>query len=97
MHTDTSYENLPNGGSKESFIILLVGENSSCNLLSWQSKKLKHVVQSLFTSETLTMLDGAEASLYTRDLFKELCGYYLSIHIYTYNESLIDAIKSVCQ
>ena len=40
------------------------------------------------------MIDGVEAALYTRDLFKELCGYYLSIHVYTDNKSLIDAIKS---
>ena len=40
------------------------------------------------------MLDGVEAALYTRDLFKELCEYYIPIHLYTDNKSLIDAIKS---
>ena len=54
------------------FIVFLAGENGSCNLISWQSKKLKHEAQISLTSETLAMLDGAEAALYTKDLFKEM-------------------------
>ena len=94
LYTDASYRNLPNGGSQGSFIVFLVGENSSCNLLNWQSKKLNRVTQSSLTSEALAMLDGVEAALYTRDLFKDPRGYYLPIHVYTENKTLTDATKS---
>ena len=42
------------------FIVFLAGENGSCNLISWQSKKLKHEAQISLTSETLAMLDVRE-------------------------------------
>ena len=93
-YTDASFANLKNGGSQGSYLIFLVGENGLCNLLSWQSKKLKRVARSSLTAETLAMLDGVEASLYIRDLFKELYGHYLPIEVFTDNKSLIDALKS---
>lgn len=55
------------------FIVFLAGGNSSCNFISWQSKKLKYEAQISLTSETLEMLDGVEGALYTKDLFKEMC------------------------
>ena len=96
MYTDASFGNLENGGSQGSYILFLADKNGSRKLLSWQSKKLKRgrVARSSLTAETLAMLDGVEAVLYVRELYKELYGHYSPIDVYTDNKLLIEALKS---
>ena len=81
LYTDASFGNLENGGSQGSCNLFLADENGSCNLLSWQSKKLKRVARSSLTAETLAMLNGVEAALYVRELCKELYGHYSPIDV----------------
>ena len=41
VYTDASFGNLNDRGSQGSYLIFLVGNDYNCNLLSWQSKRLK--------------------------------------------------------
>ena len=70
VYTDSSCGNLKNGGSKGVHLILLMGKNNFCNLLSWQSKQLKGVAQSSLTAETIALLDGVEAALNLKELLR---------------------------
>ena len=70
-----------------------MGKNNCCNLLSRQSKQLKLVVLSSLTAETIVLLDGVEAALYRKKLFKELYKTDLPVEVYTDNQSLLDALK----
>ena len=72
VYTGASCGNLKNIESQGVYLIFLMVENNFCNQLSWQSKQLKRVARSSLIAETIALLDGLEAALYTKELFKEL-------------------------
>ena len=88
--TDAAIGNLSDGGSQGGHVILLVDENSKCNLISWQFKLIKGIVHSTLAAETIVMLDGVESAICISALLKEL--YYqlnnIPIEIYRDNKSL---------
>ena len=90
VYTDVAYGNLKNSGSWGAYLIFRMGENYFCNLLSWQSKQLKHVAQCSLTAETIALLDGVETALYIKELFKEIYKTGLSVKVYTDNQPLLD-------
>ena len=90
VYTDVSCGNLKNSGSQGAYLIFRMGENNFCNLLSWQSKQLKHVAQCSLTAETIALLDGVETALYMKELYKELYKTGLPVKVYTDNQPLLD-------
>ena len=67
----------------------------------WQSKRVKRVVKSTMASETLMMVEAAEASFWIRDLFNEILkvrsNMYAPIQCIIDNHQLYDAIFSIRQ
>ena len=101
-YTDASFANLPDGGSQGGYLIFLVGMNGSCNLLSWQSKRIRRIVRSALAAECLAMSECVDAAIYISLLYKELMFGTIDsindmpkIEIVTDSKSLCDAIKSV--
>nr|XP_039255142.1 uncharacterized protein LOC120332004 [Styela clava] len=99
---DASFGNLTDGGSQAASLIFLVGEHQRCNLISWQSKRIKRVVKSSLAAETLAMSAGVDmasfvSSLYTEIMHRAINLEKLPIEIVTDNRSLHDAIKSIKQ
>nr|XP_039252849.1 uncharacterized protein LOC120330085 [Styela clava] len=99
---DASFGNLTDGGSQAASLIFLVGEHQRCNLISWQSKRIKRVVKSSLAAETLAMSAGVDmasfvSSLYTEIMHGAINLEKLPIEIVTDNRSLHDAIKSIKQ
>lgn len=96
--TDAAFGNLPDGGSQGSYLLFLVGENGDCNLLSWQSKRLKRVARSSLAAESLAMSDCVDAAVYIATMYKELMfgctSNSIPIEIVTDNKSLCDALQS---
>ncbi|GAB1607207.1 hypothetical protein Ahia01_001004000 [Argonauta hians] len=56
---DASFANLQNGASQGGLIIFIESEGK-CIPLFWQSKKLKRVVKSTLSAETMALMEGAE-------------------------------------
>ena len=54
------------GGNQGSYLIFLVDTDNHCNLLSWQSKRLKRIPRSSLAAETVAALDGIDAAIYIR-------------------------------
>ena len=52
--------NLKDGASQSGHIIFLVVKNGNYSPISWQSKKIPHVVKSTFAAETLALQEVAE-------------------------------------
>ena len=99
VYTDAAFGNLPDGGSQRAYLIFLTGKDSKCNLISWQSKRIRRVVRSSLAAETLAMGEGIDAALYISVLYNEIMHGQskrkpLSIKGYTDNKSLCDALKS---
>ena len=42
------------------------------NLISWSSKRIKHIVRSTLAVETIAMMNGVESAIYISVLLKEL-------------------------
>ena len=66
----------------------------------WQSKRIKRVAKSSLTSETLALSEGVNSAYYISTLFAEIMygnidNHKLTIEAYSYNKSLIDALKSI--
>ena len=63
VYTDVSFGNLTDGSSQDVYLIFLVGNDGWCDLLSWQSKRLKRIARSSLAAEAIAMLDGLEVQL----------------------------------
>ena len=61
VFTDASYANLRDGGSQGGYIIFITDGVNSCPL-EWRSCKLKRVVKSIMSAETLALVDGIKAA-----------------------------------
>ena len=98
VFTDASFANLCDGvSSMGAFIVLLVGENSSCVALNWQGKKVKRVVKSTLEAEALSLQEGIEDAIYHRLLIEEvlkLSPRSLPVHGFVDNHDTVDAIYS---
>ena len=98
VFSDAAFGNLKNGGSQGGHLIFLVGENNKCNLLGWQSKKLKRVVRSTLAAETLALLDAIDHAIYISSLYQDL--FYgshtqvLPIEAIIDNDSLYQSLQS---
>ena len=76
-----------------------MGDDNTCNLISWQSKRIKRVAKSSLTAETLASSEGVNSASYISTLFAEIMSgntdnFKLPIEAYVDNKSLIDAWKS---
>ena len=95
VYTDASFGNLNDGGSQGAYLIFFVASNGCCNLLSWQSKRLKRIARSSLAAETIAMLDGLDATLYISELLKETYkNDKILIEVYTDNKSHHEALQS---
>ena len=96
VYTDAAFGNLPDGGSQGGYLIFLVDQNNQCNLISWQSKRLKRIVRSSLAAETLAMVDSIETTLYLSVIYGDFHpqNEKLAIEVVTDNKSLKDALES---
>ena len=62
-YRDSSYNNLDNGSSQGGFIIFVSDKTGKISPITWQSKRIRPVVQSTMAAETLALVDAVKASL----------------------------------
>ena len=63
--SDAAFANLKNGGSQGRFIMFLYG-NSKYAPIAWTSRKLKRVVKSILSAETLSLEESLETCFMTK-------------------------------
>nr|XP_039264060.1 uncharacterized protein LOC120339893 [Styela clava] len=98
-YTDASFASLNDGGSQSGSLVFLVGESGYCNLLSWESKRIRRVVKSSLAAETLALSNGIDTAAFVASLFAEIWNgdindEKLPIELVIDNLSLYEAIKS---
>ena len=92
---DASFANLAGGASQGGFIIFLRDNCGTRCPIYWQSRKIRRVVKSTLSAETLALLDCAETAIYLANLLSEISGCErLRIMCYVDNKSLVDALYS---
>ena len=100
LFTDACYNNLPNGGSQGGQIIFLTDDKNNTCAFYWNSSRIKRVVRSTISAETLSLSEGCDVAIYVDKLVSELLyhdGKLLDITAYTNNQSLYDAAHSTKQ
>ena len=97
IYADASRRNLSDGGSQLGYLIFLVGENQKFCLVNWQSKRIKRVVRSSLSAETLALSDAIDDRVSIAELISELLfngSKQILIEVYTDSKSLFDALNS---
>ena len=78
--------------------MFLADQHNNCNLFSWQSKRLKRIVGSTLSAETLAMSEGIEAALYVSAVYSDMVfndsSRKLPLQVLADNKSLQNALKS---
>ena len=97
--SDASFANLKCSGSQGGLLVFLQGRNGKYMLLAWQSRKLKRVVKSTSTAETLALQEVIEAAIMIKAMFLEILNVdahneILPLKCVTDSKSLHDAVYS---
>ena len=93
VFADASFNNLPDGGSQDGYIIFLSGNNKSVVPLSWNSTRLWRVARSNLAAETLVMSKVCDSAIFLSNLTEELTTH-TNITVLTDNQSLFETLKT---
>ena len=96
VYVDATLASSSNGGSQDGYLIFIVGENRKCSLLNWQSKRIKRVVRSSLSAETLVFCDALDDAIFLQQMVSELLfnkTFIISIDVYTDNRSLYNILN----
>jgi hypothetical protein len=72
VFSDASLANLPDGSTQGGQIILLMGEDGRFSPLTWSSRRIRRVVRSTLSGETIAMADGIDTGVFLATLIGEL-------------------------
>ena len=95
--SDASFANVKCGGSQGGLLVFLEGSDRRNMLLAWQSRKLKQVVKSTLTAETLALQELIEVAYmmsFTRNLRLVQQNEVLPVKCVTDSKSSLDAVYS---
>ena len=84
LFTYASFNNLRNGGSQAGQITFLTDDKSSTCPLYWNSFKIRRVVKSTVTVETVSLSEGCDVTMYIRKLVSGLFHDGKQLNIITY-------------
>lgn len=97
VYSDASHANLKGGASQFGFVIFLVDEEGSANVVKWVSKKISRVVKSTLAAETLALLDAAENAFFLKSMLETMLNIpksdSLDIICLTDNQSLVENVN----
>ena len=96
-YQDASFANLRGGGSQGGYIIFVLGENSKYVPICWKSKKVKRVVRSTLSAETLALVGSIEECFLIKTMLMEILNLSkdaLPIISVTDNASLVESAYS---
>ena len=88
---DASHANLPDRGSQGGFIIFLIDKIGTYCPISWQSKRIKRVVNSTLAAECLAAVETAESCLLLQSTLCDILNSKLKVSVFSDNRSLVDA------
>ena len=93
--SDASYANLPDKGSQGAYIIFLCDGVGRYSILSWQSRKVRRVVNSTLAAECLATVEASDASIALSSLLASMLGCpRFPISVLCDNKSLVDSVHS---
>ena len=94
---DASHANLPDKGSQGGLVVFLLDNKGYYCTVTWQSRRIKRIVNSTIAAECLVAVETAERCLLLSTIMKEITGKEIKTSIFSDNKSLIDAAHSTTQ
>ena len=97
VHSDASFNNLPNGGSQGGYIVLLCDDDGNAAPIQWQSKRIKRVVKSTLAAECLALEEAVDYAYYVKCMIMEILNITadkIRMDCYIDNKSLHDVLHS---
>ena len=72
MYSDSSFNNLPKGGSQGAHIVFLVDKHNHSCPIAWRSNRIRRVARSTIAAETLALMDGIDTATFLIHLCAEV-------------------------
>ena len=94
VFADASFANLADGGSQGGHIVFLSDKVHNSVPISWNSKKIRRVVRSTLSAETLATVDALDSAYLISNILKEVLPYSVPITLFTDNKSMFDSIRT---
>ena len=92
---DSSFANLHDYGSQGGLLIFVVDKNGLYNLIAWQSKRIKRVVNASLSAECLEAVEAAETAILIRNKLEDMLSMEhdsIPISVLCDNKGLVDAV-----
>ena len=92
---DSSFANLHDYGSQGGLLIFVVDKNGLYNLIAWQSKRIKRVVNASLSAECLEAVEAAETAILIRHKLEDMLSMEhdsIPISVLCDNKGLVDAV-----
>ena len=95
LYSDTSFNNLPDGGSQGGYIVFLCDKLSNSIPIAWSLTRFKHVTRSTLAAKTLALTDGCDTAFLITNLITDILQIQtISVTSRTDSQSLHDTIKT---
>lgn len=92
--TDASFANLPDRGSQGAYILFLCDKHGEYCIITWQSRRIRRVVNSTIAAECLAAVEASEAAIHLKSVLQAIIKKDLPISLLCDNRSLVDAVHS---
>lgn len=93
-YSDSSYNNLKDGGSQGGHVVFLKDKYSKCCILEWKSNRIRRTVRSALAAESLSCAESVEADVYWQRMIEELLGRKVPLSNYIDSDSLCQNLSS---
>ena len=94
-YSDASFANLSGGGSQGGMIVFLRDHKEASCPIYWQTRKIRRVVKSTLSAETMALLDCAEAGIFLANVMADITSLApLPVKCYIDNRSLVKSLHS---
>ena len=94
-YSDASFANLSGGGSQGGMIVFLRDHKGASCPIYWQTRKIRRVVKSTLSAETMALLDCAEAGIFLANVMADITSLApLPVKCYVDNRSLVESLHS---
>ena len=95
VFSDASHANLKGGASQFGYVVLIVDDTGTTNVIKWASKKISRVVKSTLAAETLALIEAAQNAFFIKCLLEAmLCiGNTFKIFCLCDNHSIVEHVN----
>ena len=98
VYADASFGNMRDGATQGGQITVMEADDPNderVNIIDWTSTKIKRVVRSTFSGETLAMVAAMDRGIILRHMLQQLMYGLVNITLYTDCKSLYDHIHAI--